>query len=240
MILQALLLSLGFNIFMFFFAFAFKTDKLTDLSYSLTFIALAVIALLTQPFTLGLAALIGMILIWAIRLGTFLFIRINYQKKDDRFDEMRGSFIKFLGFWLLQAITVWVVILPLFLFTGKAIYIGALIWLAGLIIESAADWQKFSFKNKKANAKKFISTGLWKYSRHPNYFGEMLCWIGVYVYVGSWLYGLISPIYIILLLSFLSGIPLLEKKANKTWGKNKDYQEYKRTTSLLIPWCKKK
>ena len=136
-----------------------------------------------------------------------------------------------------RLLTVWVVLIPAILFDGTFYIVGAIIWIIGLIIESFADAQKFSFKKK--NKGKFIQTGLWKYSRHPNYFGEMLCWIGIYVFAGVWLWGLISPLYIIALLVFVSGIPLLEKKADAIWGKNKAYQKYKKETSVLIPWFKR-
>lgn len=239
MILETLLFAIGFNILMFIPAFLFKTDKLTDLSYSLTFIGLIIYIFLSKPYSVGSLLLLFMVLIWALRLGSFLFIRIHKQKKDDRFDIMRNSFFKFLGFWLLQGFTVWVVLIPATLFNNKYYSIGLIIWLLGLIIESFADAQKFSFKKNPKNNGKFIQIGLWKYSRHPNYFGEILCWIGVYIFTGVWLWGLISPLYIFVLLIFVSGIPLLEKKADKTWGKNKSYKKYKKETSILIPWVKK-
>lgn len=222
---------------MFLPAFLFKTDKLTDLSYSLTFIGITLYILFSQAMTTGVLILSLMAIIWAVRLGLFLFIRIRKQKKDDRFDDKRDDFFKFLAFWLLQGFTVWVVIMPLILFDNLGfLYVGIAVWVFGLLIESIADYQKFSFKKKTSNKGKFIQVGLWKYSRHPNYFGEMLCWIGFYLVAGVWLWGLVSPLYIILLLLFVSGIPLLEKKADKVWGKDKEYQRYKKDTSILIPW----
>lgn len=239
MILETLIFALGFNILMFIPAFIFKTDKLTDLSYSITFIGLILYVFFSRAYSIGSLILLIAVLIWAIRLGGFLFIRIRKQKKDDRFDTMRNSFFKFLGFWLLQGITVWIVLIPAILFEGNYYVAGLAIWFIGLLIESFADAQKFAFKKNVKNKSEFIQSGLWKYSRHPNYFGEILCWIGIYVFAGVWLWGLISPLYIILLLLFVSGIPLLEKKADKKWGKDKDYQKYKKETSILIPWFKK-
>ncbi len=238
MIWEILLFAIGFNVLMFIPAFFLKTDKLTDLSYSLTFIFVILYVFFSKPFSIGSFMILAMVLIWAIRVGLFLFIRIHKQKKDDRFDVMRKSFFKFLGFWLLQGLTVWVVLIPSILYESKFYVIGIFIWLAGLLIEGFADKQKFDFKNNLKNKGKFIQSGIWKYSRHPNYFGEMLCWIGVYIFAGVWLWGIFSPLYIILLLMFVSGIPLLEEKANKKWGKDKIYQKYKKTTSLLIPWFK--
>lgn len=240
MLWQSLVFAVGFNILMFLPAFFFKTDKLTDLSYSITFIGLALFIFLSRPFSLGNFLLFLMVLLWALRLGSFLFLRIMKQKKDDRFDSMRNSFFRFLGFWLLQGLTVWVVLIPVILFDGNVQFFGLVVWLAGLLIESVADHQKKVFKSDPRNKGKFISSGLWAYSRHPNYFGEMLVWVGVYLTAGVWLFGVVSPVYIIFLLSFVSGIPLLEKKANKLWGHRKDYQVYKKRTSVLIPWPRRR
>ncbi len=243
-----LLIALGINILMFIPAFIFKTDKLTDLSYSLTFIILSLISFFLVPFNIFKLLLLILILVWSLRLGIFLFVRIRNMKFDKRFDKMRNSFFKFLGFWILQAITVWIVLIPsIFFFNANTIKfcgLGLLIWLIGLIIESVADAQKYKFNQKNKN--KFISSGLWKVSRHPNYFGEILCWIGIYLFIiksisfPEKIIALAGPIFIILMLLFISGIPMLERAASKKWGKNKDYQEYKRRTSILIPWFTKK
>lgn len=239
MLIEALLFAIVFNIVMFVPAFLFKTDKLTDLSYSLTFIGLIIYVFLSKPYGLGILILLFMILFWAFRLGMFLFIRIRNQKKDSRFDSMRNSFFKFLGFWLLQGLTVWIVLIPAILFEGNYCLLGVVIWLFGILIETIADVQKFSFNKNLKNKGKFIKSGLWNFSRHPNYFGEILCWIGVYVFSRVWLWGAISPIYIAILLIFVSGIPLLEKGADKKWGKDKEYLRYKKETSTLVPWFKK-
>lgn len=249
-IFHYLLIALGINILMFIPAFKFKTDKLTDLSYSLTFIILIILALILSNITTTKIILSLMVLAWGLRLGIFLFIRIRKMKKDKRFDGMRESFFRFLKFWVLQGFAVWVILIPsLFFINSKineVIWPGLIIWALGLIIESIADFQKYAFKQDKKNKDKFIQTGIWKYSRHPNYFGEMLCWIGIYVFVFNSLtyiqkiIALSSPLFIIILLLFVTGLPMLEKYADKKWGKQKDYQEYKRKTSILIPWIPKK
>ncbi|MFH1770133.1 MAG: DUF1295 domain-containing protein [archaeon] len=245
-----LLISLGINITLFIPAFIFKTDKLTDLSYSLSFIVLILIAFFLVPFsTLGLIITL-MVVVWALRLGTFLFVRIGKMKKDKRFDGMREYFFKFLRFWVLQAVAVFVILIPSIFFINssqsKFCGMGFLIFLIGLIVESVADAQKYKFKQNKKNKGKFIQSGLWKYSRHPNYFGEILVWIGMYVFVflslnlTQKLIALVSPLFIIILLLFVSGIPMLEKAADKKWSKDKAYKEYKKKTSVLIPWFTKK
>ena len=246
--LIAIIVSLAINIILFIPAFIFKTDKLTDLSYSLSFIALSIIMFLTSEMTLFHIILLSIILLWAIRLGTYLLIRIQKMKKDSRFDGVRENFFKFLKFWLLQAIAVWVILLPsIATFSIESpilnilAYVGLAIYLLGLIIESFADYQKYTFINNEDNKGMWIDSGLWKYSRHPNYLGEMMVWIGVYIFTLSSLTGrlpfimLASPLFIILLLIFGSGIPMLEKSANKRWGDNPKYQEYKKRVGVLLP-----
>lgn len=249
-IFHYLLIALGINIVMFIPAFKFKTDKLTDLSYSLTFIILITLTLILSNFTLSKLILTLMIIVWGLRLGIFLFIRIRKMKKDKRFDGMRESFLRFLKFWVLQGLAVWVILIPSLFFIdskiNEIVWIGFIVWFLGLIIESIADIQKYIFKQDKKNKDKFIQTGLWRYSRHPNYFGEILCWVGIYIFVFNSLtmlqeiIALVSPLFIIILLLFVTGLPMLEKYSNKKWGKQKDYQEYKRKTSILIPWIPKR
>lgn len=249
-IFHYLLIALGINIVMFIPAFKFKTDKLTDLSYSLTFIILITLTLILSNFTLSKLILTLMIIVWGLRLGIFLFIRIRKMKKDKRFDGMRESFLRFLKFWVLQGLAVWVILIPSLFFIdskiNEIVWIGFIVWFLGLIIESIADVQKYIFKQDKKNKDKFIQTGLWRYSRHPNYFGEILCWVGIYIFVFNSLtmlqeiIALVSPLFIIILLLFVTGLPMLEKYSNKKWGKQKDYQEYKRKTSILIPWIPKR
>lgn len=255
MLLTLLLLSVAFNLALFVPAYIFKTDKLTDISYALTFIALVAILVLTSPLSLHGIMLTVVIILWAIRLGGFLLIRIAKTGKDQRFDGRRENFFSFASFWLLQGVSVWVILLPAILFFENAqeqaslpllAVIGAVVTLIGLSIETIADAQKFAFKNNPANKNSWIATGIWKYSRHPNYFGEILVWIGVYLIVlpsltvSSALFALLSPLYITSLLLFVSGIPLLEKSADERWGKDPKYQEYKEVTSVLIPLPNKK
>jgi steroid 5-alpha reductase family enzyme len=230
-------------------AYYYKTDKLTDLSYAISFVAISLYGFLFGGLTFPSLILFIMILLWATRLGGYLFIRINKVKKDSRFDEMRNKFWSFIRFWVLQGFTVWVVLIPSNLFflnrvesTNNLGIIGILFWLTGLLIETFSDLQKYRFINKSKNKGKWINSGLWKYSRHPNYFGEITLWLGVYIYTlfglnsGQALLGLVSPIYISVLIIFVSGVPLLEKAADKKWGKDEDYQEYKKNTNVLVPY----
>jgi steroid 5-alpha reductase family enzyme len=245
-ILFYLAISLIIQLIMFIPAFLFKTDKLTDLSYSLSFIILGVFAFFSVQYKVVKLILLLMILLWALRLGGYLFYRINKLGKDTRFDNIRNSFFKFLGFWVLQGISVFVILInSLLVFnTNNLLFnylslVGLFIFILGLSIEGISDIQKFNFKQKNKDI--WINEGLWKYSRHPNYFGEMLCWIGIFVFSSFYLntmnivYSLISPLFIVFLLLFVSGIPTLEKKYDHKFKDNPDYLKYKQKTNFLFP-----
>lgn len=245
----ALIVSMALQAVFFAFAAALKTDKVTDLSYSLTFLILA-LGLLAINHSASKAHyfLAFMVALWSVRLGGYLLVRIIRMGRDQRFDGIRESFVAFLLFWVFQGITVWVTMLPVIyalsqpeLPAGTAFMSGAGLWLLGLAYESIADQQKFSFKNDPANENRWIDTGLWKYSRHPNYFGEILLWWGLFVAVlptlSGWAYLLIAgPIFITCILLFFSGIPPLERRYARKYGNNSQFQRYKKGTSLLIPW----
>jgi steroid 5-alpha reductase family enzyme len=225
-----------------------RTDVVTDLSYSLTFALLAVVLPFSgagRPVQLVASLLV---VAWALRLGTYLFRRIRRMKVDHRFDGMRERPLRFARFWLLQAVTVAVVMLPVTYLLdrddpsgfGAWNIAGAAIWLVGLLVEAVADAQKAAFRANDANRGHFVAGGLWRYSRHPNYFGEMLVWWGLFVYAVPVLHGaafavVIGPLFITLLLLFVSGIPLLERSADERYGSDAAYREYKRRTSILVP-----
>jgi len=252
-ILIALGISLFINLLMFLPAFLFKTDKLTDISYAITFVLIALYSLFSNQMSTAAIIFAVMILLWALRLGIFLLIRVRRTGKDKRFNDKRDNFWKFGGFWLLQGISVWLIMIPSILFFSKVkinldlvSYIGIIIWGCGLIIETVSDIQKFNFKKNLENNDRWIESGLWKYSRHPNYFGEIMLWVGIYLYVlptlTAWesLLGAIGPIYIATIILFVSGIPILEKSADARWGQQNEYQNYRKRTSLLIPLPNKK
>jgi len=249
-ILFSLIVSFAVNIFFFVFAAAFKTDKVTDISYSLSFFLLTLSLLLTSGAPLSYHKLLvsAAILLWSVRLGSYLLYRIIKIGKDDRFDDKRGNLIEFLKFWVLQATTVWLVMLPFSVYItsqtdeGSLFFtlIGMVLFSLGLLIESISDTQKFRYKSKPENAAHWVDSGLWKYSRHPNYFGEMLLWWGLFIVVIPSLDGfewltVIGPLFITLLLLFVSGIPLLEKSADRKYGDNAEYRSYKESTSILFP-----
>jgi len=247
-ILLSLAVALAVNGAFFAVAAARKTDVVTDLSYSLTFALLAIVLPFTgarEPVQLVASLLV---VVWAVRLGAYLFRRILQMKVDHRFDGIRDDPLRFARFWLLQAITVAVVMLPVSYLLdresppalGVWSLAGAAVWLAGLLVESVADAQKAAFRAKDENRGRFVADGLWRYSRHPNYFGEMLVWWGLFVYAVPVLHGaafavVIGPVFITILLLFVSGIPPLERSADERYGSDAAYRDYKRRTSILIP-----
>ena len=247
-ILLSFVIALALNGAFFAFAAIRKTDVVTDLSYSLSFAVLAIaLPFLGAGEPVQLAASL-LVLIWAVRLGAYLLGRILRIKVDHRFDEMRDRPLRFARFWLLQAIAVAVIMLPVsYLLSrddapgfGLWAIAGAAIWLVGLVVEAAADAQKSRFKAKDENRGRFITSGLWRYSRHPNYFGEILVWWGLFAYAVPFLQGaafavVVGPVFITLLLLFVSGIPLLERSADAKYGDDPAYREYKQRTSILVP-----
>ena len=248
-VVTSLLFSIIVNMLFFSVAFTFKTDKVTDLSYSLSFVLLAPLLLLSagKGYALQQLLLTLAIIIWGLRLGIYLFTRILITKTDDRFDDKRNNSANLIGFWVLQTLAVWLIMLPFSLFlTSRSVYalniisyVGFLLFMMGLIIEAVSDHQKFNFKKKSENKGKWMNEGLWRYSRHPNYFGEILVWWGLFIVTVPYLGGLqfislLGPVSITLLLLFVSGIPLLEKSAQKKYGSNPEYITYRDTTSVLV------
>jgi steroid 5-alpha reductase family enzyme len=247
--LYALVFSVLLNLAMFVPAYLLQTDKLTDISYAVSFFVLAAFGLFLSEKQALHFIVFFMVALWSVRLGGFLLMRIMRIGKDARFDGMRDKPAKFIKFWVLQGITVPIVMASVLLAMNTdntklnlLSIIGILVFLKGLGLEAAADAQKAKFSQKKSGL--WIDEGVWRISRHPNYLGEIMVWSGMYLAVVASLSGsnkiwaLASPIYIAVLLLFVSGIPLLEKSADKKWGNNKDYQEYKKKVPVLVPSLK--
>ena len=230
-------------------SFLRQTEKFFDLTGSLTYVSVITLALIfSQGIDARAILLWAMVVIWALRLGTFLVRRIHKAGKDDRFDELKPSFLRFLNVWTIQGlwVTFTMAAALVAITTTKRVeldlfaLIGFLIWIFGFAMEAVSDLQKSRFNADPANKGKFIHTGLWSHSRHPNYFGEIVIWIGVAVIALPVLQGwqwvaLISPIFVTLLLTKVSGVPLLEKKADEKWGGQPEYEAYKKRTPVLIP-----
>ena len=226
-----------------------QTEHYYDLVGGITYISVTIIAVvLSTPLDLRSAIVAAMVLVWSLRLATFLFRRISRAGKDSRFDTIKTRPVSFLMAWTIQGL--WVLLTAaaaLAVITGGNReplgvigYLGIAIWLAGFVIEVVADRQKSDFKADPANKGGFINVGLWAWSRHPNYFGEIVIWTGMAVIALPVLQGwqwatLISPVFVIFLLTKVSGVPLLEQKADERWGGQDDYEEYKRNTPVLVP-----
>jgi steroid 5-alpha reductase family enzyme len=230
-------------------AYVRKTERFFDLTGSITYITVTTLAVVLSPRVDGRSLLLlVLVMIWAGRLGTFLFQRVRKKGKDARFDDIKTNFAQFLNTWTLQGLWVTLTLSaalaaitttvrkPLDLFA----LIGSLVWAAGFAIEVVADSQKRRFRADPEHEGDFIDTGLWAWSRHPNYFGEIVLWIGVAIIAlpvlrgWQWI-GLISPIFVAVLLTRISGVPILEKRADERWGGQPDYEAYKARTPVLIP-----
>ena len=252
--LFAICASLGFFLHWFVFipSFFYQTEHYFDLIGSISYITIVIFTFFAVSNLDSRSLLIGvLIIIWAVRLGFFLFRRVKKEGKDNRFTVMKTKFWWFLFTWTTGGLWVFLTmaaglaamtstkVVPL----GWFALIGVALWLKGFIIEVIADMQKSRFKLKKENQNKFINQGLWSLSRHPNYFGEITLWLGIAliafpVLEGWQLVTLISPIFVYILLTKISGIPMLETRADKKWDGDPEYQLYKKTTPALIPMYK--
>jgi len=226
-----------------------QTEKFFDLTGSLTYITVITCALLLRGSPDARAWLLWvLVVVWALRLGTFLFTRVHKSGKDSRFDAIKPSLPRFLQTWTLQGLWVsFTLAAALAVITSQyqaqpKLYaiLGLLVWALGFGIEVTADVQKSRFRADPSNKGKFIRNGFWAWSRHPNYFGEIILWCGVAVIAIPILRGwqwltIISPVFIFILLTRISGIPMLEKSADKKWGGQADYETYKANTSVLVP-----
>jgi steroid 5-alpha reductase family enzyme len=230
-------------------AYLRQTERFFDLTGSITYVSIFTLAILLSPDPDARAVLLYVLVtVWAIRLGSFLFRRIRKAGADDRFEEIKPSFLRFLSVWTLQGL--WVTLTGAAALAGITsvarkelevwALVGFLVWLFGFGIEVVADAQKIRFRRSPGNRERFIQTGLWSRSRHPNYFGEITLWLGIALIAVPVLRGwqwvvLSSPLFVAVLLTRVSGIPLLEQKADRRWGGQEEYEAYKRRTPVLIP-----
>jgi steroid 5-alpha reductase family enzyme len=225
-----------------------QTERYYDLVGGITYITTTTVAvLLSSDLDLRATLVAAMVMLWSLRLASFLFRRILKSGNDSRFDEIKNRPLRFFLAWTLQGL--WVLLTAaaaLAVITGTEReplgvigIIGIVVWLTGILIEIVADNQKSAFKSDSSNDGRFISTGLWGWSRHPNYFGEILLWTGMAIIALPVLQGwqfatLISPVFVFFLLTRVSGVNLLEEKADQRWGGQDDYEDYKRRTPVLI------
>jgi steroid 5-alpha reductase family enzyme len=230
-------------------AYVGKTEKFFDLTGGITYITVVVIAVVFAVEVDARSMLLLIIIsVWAARLSIFLFRRIQAAGEDRRFREIKQSFPRFLMTWTIQGL--WVtfslaaalvaIVSSERIEIGIYAWVGLFVWLIGFSIEVISDQQKSKFKSVPENKDRFINVGLWSWSRHPNYFGEIVLWLGVAIIAlptlsgWSWLM-LISPIFVYLLLTRISGVPMLEARADEKWGGQAEYESYKSKTSKLFP-----
>ncbi|MCH2614417.1 MAG: DUF1295 domain-containing protein, partial [Opitutales bacterium] len=223
-----------------------RTEKFFDLVGSITYIFITLLSLALVPKTdLRSCLLAVMVCLWAGRLGSFVFGRIHKVGKDKRFDKLKNSFVRFLGAWTLQGLWVTFTLAaalagitsvkrePI----GVLTMFGTLIWLFGFLLEIIADHQKSTFKKDPENRDNFIQSGLWSISRHPNYLGEIILWVGVSMVaipvLQGWQWAMLSsPLFVVLLLMRVSGIALLEKMADEKCGGQSVYESYKKKVAV--------
>lgn len=228
-------------------AFA-RTEHYFDLTGGLTYLSVTALAVTCSgPLHLRSMIVATMVCVWAVRLAGFLFLRVKHVGKDVRFDIVKTKPSTFLVWWTLQALWVLMTMAAaLAIITGNQSvpmgwigWTGVVVWMIGFAIEVVADAQKSAFKRDPKNQGSFIRTGLWSWSRHPNYFGEIVLWCGIAlmaipVLAGWQFVTLISPLFVAFLLIKMSGVPLLEQKADERWGGQDAYESYKASTPVLV------
>lgn len=229
-------------------SFIKRTEHFYDLTGSATYLTVVAFALFAGSG--GATSWILAVLIWgwAARLGSFLFLRVRRAGSDGRFDRIKHDFLQFLMFWTIQCL--WVFLTAAAALTAMSstedydvdivVIIGVVVWLIGMAIEVVSDRQKSAFRADPNNQGRFISTGLWAWSRHPNYVGEITLWVGIAIIalpgLSGWQYvTLISPVFVYVLLTRVSGVPALELRAKKKWGGDDDYRSYLASTPVLWP-----
>ena len=235
-------------------SYLIKTEKFYDITGTIAYLVMVAISVYIAGsngsiLTIRSKIVALLVLVWAFRLGVFLLIRVLKVGEDRRFQDAKNSFITFLMFFSISGL--WV-----FLTTANALtlilnnsdlssdlhfIIGLIIWSIGFCFEVIADEQKRRFRKNAENRGQFIISGLWSISRHPNYFGEILIWTGMAIIsfpvLSGWQYAtLISPVFVALLLTKISGVNLLEESGDKKWGHLESYQSYKKNTAVLVPF----
>lgn len=227
-----------------------KSEKFYDALGSVAYVTVALGSLgYSSIYSPRQILMTTLVCVWALRLGSFLVMRVLRTGGDSRFDTLKHQPLSFLVAWLLQGVWVWVVSLPLMLLNAGvdapswgqwSDVLGVVLWGVGFTVEVVADYQKLAFKSNPENRGKFIDVGLWRWSRYPNYFGEITLWIGAWLgccatFSGAEWVSVLSPLFVATLLLFVSGVPLQEKQAQQRWGGDAGYQAHRARTNLLVP-----
>ena len=252
-LLYCVLISFTIHLIIFIPSAIMKNEKFYDFTGMIAYLSIIMFAIqqkYIQIHSIDIYSLVLSLLIsiWTLRLGIFLFYRVLKVGEDIRFKDVKNNALKFFVWFSISSLWVSLTTMAAMnVVTSKnynkdltLLYIGTMIWVFGFLFEIISDYQKIKFKNNALNKNKFINSGLWSISRHPNYFGEIILWIGIYIITlpstsGLEYLGIISPLFVIVLLNKVSGINLLEASADKKWGSSKEYQKYKKITPKLIP-----
>lgn len=234
------------------FLIAKKVDKLSiiDSFWSLSFMVIAI-----YSWVLGSRNLVGnivtiLVLVWGIRLASHISFRNLGKDEDYRYQQMREKWdnvwlTAYFKVFLVQGLLMLSIGFPIVLINGweggsinSFVYLGLLIWLIGYAFEVIGDLQLRIFLKKREDPKQVMTEGLWAYTRHPNYFGEVTMWWGIFLIIVSvtgWWYTIISPMMITFLILKVSGVPLLEEK----YSGRPSFEEYKKHTNKFFPWFRK-
>ena len=233
-------------------SYLLKTEKYYDITGTIAYLVMTGLAVFSShELHLRSQVVAILIAVWALRLGLFLLVRVFQVGEDKRFHEVKTSFSRFLVWFSMSALWVFLttanaltlILNNTSLIGDRFFFFGLIIWLIGFATEVTADEQKRRFRNNAENNGQFITTGLWSISRHPNYFGEIMVWIGMalisFPVLSGWQYAtLISPVFVTVLLTRVSGINLLEASSDQKWDHLESYKEYKQKTPVLIPFIK--
>jgi len=229
-------------------SYIYKTDIFFDLVGSLSFLSIGLISLLLIPnIDANQILVFFLLLFWSLRLGPFLFIRRLGANNDERLEEFFKSPLSLYFLWSMNSLWVFFTSLSMIIIFsspnenefGLIQWLGLIVWVTGYVIEVISDSQKTKFN--KFNKGKFINIGLWKYIRHPNYLGEIIIWVGIFIISLNYIHSLtsflsiLSPIFVFLLLRFITGVPQLEARGKEKWGHLDEYNSYKEKTGLLFP-----
>ena len=252
-LLYCVLISFTIHLIIFIPSAIMKNEKFYDFTGMIAYLSIIIFAIqqkYIQIHSIDIYSLVLSLLIsiWTLRLGIFLFYRVLKVGEDIRFKDVKNNALKFFVWFSISSLWVSLTTMAAMnVVTSKnynkdltLLCIGTIIWIIGFLFEIISDYQKIKFKNNASNKNKFIDSGLWSISRHPNYFGEIILWIGIYIITlpstsGLEYLGIISPLFVIILLNKVSGINLLEASADKEWGLSNEYQKYKKITPRLIP-----
>ena len=226
-----------------------KDNSIVDIAWGPGFVVIAAVNLLRSETWSGRQLLITvLIVIWAFRLAGHIIVRNRGRGEDFRYAKWRKEWGKnviiktFINVFMLQGLFMLIIAYPIILINRTAQkelnfldLLGLAVWLTGFFFEAVGDYQLYKFKKDRSNKGKIMISGLWKYTRHPNYFGEAASWWGIFLIALSAPYGLtaiISPLVITFLLLKVSGVPMLEQK----YKDNPEFMEYAGKTSSFLPW----